>query len=133
MITACSWNQFDGEEHMKCQQLDAHKEISLFDNFECIDTWCPYIYLRIQNATSFIKCAGKKRVLRTANGIYITFLLFLHLHFILFCVSEMECRSPNQVRYIIRMQNTYENSANRKIFINVFIMFLFFTFTTSYI
>lgn len=35
----------------------------------------------------------------------------------------MECRSPNQVRYIIRMQNTYyENSTKKGLFINVFII-----------
>ncbi|XP_011700217.1 PREDICTED: uncharacterized protein LOC105457309 [Wasmannia auropunctata] len=92
-LKACSWNQFDGEKSIECQQLDAHKEISLIDNYKCIDTHCPHIYLRIQNATSFNKCA------------------------------EMECRSPNQVRYIIRMQNTYGNSAEKKIFINIFVTF----------
>lgn len=40
----------------------------------------------------------------------------------LFCILEMECRSPDQIRYIIRMQNTYENSVKKKTFINVFIM-----------
>lgn len=58
MIKACSWNRFNGEEAMACQQLDAHKEISLIDNYKCIDTRCPHIYLRIQNTTSFNKCAG---------------------------------------------------------------------------
>lgn len=90
-INACSWNQFDSEEAMICQQLDAHKEISLFDNYTCIDTRCPHIYLRVQNVTSFNKCA------------------------------EMECRSPDQVRYIIRIESTY-NSAEKTIFINVFLM-----------
>ncbi|XP_071580984.1 uncharacterized protein [Temnothorax nylanderi] len=89
-IKACSWNQFNSEETMACQQLNAHKEINLIDNYTCIDIRCPHIYLRIQNTTSFYKCA------------------------------EMECKSPDQVRYIIRMQNTY-NSAEKKIFINVFV------------
>lgn len=57
-INACSWNRFDSEEAMVCQQLDAHMEISLFDNYTCIDTPCPHIYLRVQNVTSFNKCAG---------------------------------------------------------------------------
>ncbi|XP_011864276.1 PREDICTED: uncharacterized protein LOC105560094 isoform X2 [Vollenhovia emeryi] len=91
-IKACFWNQFDGEEAMACRQFDAHKGISLLNNYQCIDTRCPHIYLRIQNATSFNKCA------------------------------EMECRSPDQVRYIIRMQNTY-NSAEKKISLNVFVTF----------
>lgn len=116
---------------MTCQQLDAHKEISLFDNFKCIDTRCPYIYLRVQNATSLIKCAGKKNAfLHWARASLCTAMikwrfnifLFSYLYFTLLCVSEMECRSPNQVRYIIRMQNTYENSADKKILTNVFIM-----------
>lgn len=56
MIKTCSWNQFD--EYVVCQQIDVHKEISITDNFKCIDSRCPYMYLRIQNATSFNKCAG---------------------------------------------------------------------------
>ncbi|KAL6440867.1 hypothetical protein ACFW04_003353 [Cataglyphis niger] len=92
IIKACSWNQFD-EKHV-CQQIDVHKEINIIDDFKCINSRCPYMYLRIQNATSLNKCA------------------------------EMECRSPNQVRYIIRMQNMYyENSAKRDLFVNVFIIF----------
>ncbi|XP_011349315.1 uncharacterized protein LOC105286222 isoform X2 [Ooceraea biroi] len=91
MIKACSWNQFDGKERTVCQQLEAHEEKSLIDDFKCIDARCPYIYLRVENATSLNKCA------------------------------EIECRSPNQVRYIIRMEHTYKNSANQ-IFINTFIV-----------
>ncbi|KAM0732479.1 hypothetical protein ACS0PU_002021 [Formica fusca] len=91
MIKACSWNRFDEEQI--CQQIDVHKDVSIIDDFKCINSHCPYIYLRIQNATSLNKCA------------------------------EMECRAPNQVRYIIRMQNTYyENTSKRGLFINVFII-----------
>lgn len=92
MIKACSWNRFD--EDVVCQQIDIHKEISIIKDFKCNNSRCPYIYLRIQNASSFNKCA------------------------------EIECRSPNDIRYIIRMQNTYyENSARGDLFINVFIIF----------
>ncbi|XP_039308640.1 uncharacterized protein LOC105198717 isoform X2 [Solenopsis invicta] len=91
-ITACSWNRFDGEETMTCQYLDAHKEISLIVDYKCIDTHCPNVYLRIKNATSFNKCA------------------------------EIECRAPNQVRYIIRMQSMYENSAEKNTIVNVFVI-----------
>jgi len=65
MIKACSWNQFDGEERRVCQQLDIHKEISLIDDFKCIETRCPYIYLRVENVTSLNKCAGNMFALFT--------------------------------------------------------------------
>lgn len=38
-------------------------------------------------------------------------------------VLEIECRSPDQVRYIIRMQNIYNST--EKIFINIFVTLLF--------
>ncbi|XP_032678685.1 uncharacterized protein LOC116847627 [Odontomachus brunneus] len=94
-INACSWKQFkigNNQEHMTCQNLDLHQEIDIVDDFICTDVGCPYIYLRIHNATSHKKCA------------------------------EIECRSPDHIRYIIRMQSN-ENSAN-KIFVNIFIILL---------
>jgi len=68
-IKACFWNQFDGEERRICQQLDVHKEIILIDDFKCIDTRCPYIYLRVENATSLNKCAGNVYIIHSDNEI----------------------------------------------------------------
>ncbi|XP_014480693.1 PREDICTED: uncharacterized protein LOC106747566 [Dinoponera quadriceps] len=84
-IEVCLWNRFktgNNQEHMTCRYLDTHQAIDIVDNFVCTDAGCPYIYLRVQNITSYKKCA------------------------------EIECKLPNQVRYIVRMQN-YENSASK--------------------
>jgi len=79
-MKACSWNQFDGEEAMACQQLDAHEEINLISNYVCTDIPCPHIYLRVHNATSFNKCAGNVSVLEKKNQSF--FLLFITKIFI---------------------------------------------------
>lgn len=74
-MKACSWNQFDGEEAMACQQLEAHKDINLISNYICTDIPCPHIYLRIQNATSLNKCAGNVPVLEKKFHLSFSFLL----------------------------------------------------------
>lgn len=50
---------------------------------------------------------------------YINFDPFIYIY--LFFIPEIECRTPDEVRYIIRIQS-YENLAN-KMFINMFIIF----------
>ncbi|KZC14462.1 hypothetical protein WN55_06922 [Dufourea novaeangliae] len=62
--------------------LAGHKDVTLFDDFKCTDNPpCPTLYFRVQNVTSSFKCA------------------------------EIECRTPDQVRFIVRIKNV-KNSAN---------------------
>ena len=98
-MRVCSWLQFKPNERQSfhCTELAGHKEVALTDYFKCTKTSpCPDTYIRIENVTSLYKCA------------------------------EIECRTPDQVRFIIRMANlNYESSANNNamlISLNFFVL-----------
>lgn len=81
---------------MACQDLDSHQEINIVDDFVCTDAGCPYIYLRIHNATSYKKCAGKIQVIIPATKISLYYFLyyilykfsFFYLHFTYFTLQK---------------------------------------------
>ncbi|XP_078046277.1 uncharacterized protein LOC144474825 [Augochlora pura] len=100
-MKVCSWIQFNEKENERenyhCTELTGHKEMTLPNDFKCEGTTpCPNMYFRVQNVTSSYKCA------------------------------EIDCRTPDQVRFIIRTQNAYyKNSANRKsMLVSLIFMFL---------
>ncbi|XP_076290982.1 uncharacterized protein LOC143214162 [Lasioglossum baleicum] len=84
----CSWTQFRPNDRLnyRCTELAGHKEITLSNDMKCDSSNpCPHIYFRIQNVTSSYKCA------------------------------EIDCRTPDQVRFIVRTPNVYhKNSADGK-------------------
>lgn len=83
MIKACSWNRFDEEQI--CQQIDVHKDVSIIDDLKCINSRCPYIYLRIQNATSLNKCAGNILFPHSLIiKIYLLFILYINFYISMF-------------------------------------------------
>ncbi|XP_076648482.1 uncharacterized protein LOC143356564 isoform X2 [Halictus rubicundus] len=87
-MKVCSWVQFRPSERQNyyCTELAGHMEITLPNDLKCDSSIpCPHMYFRIQNVTSSYKCA------------------------------EIDCRTPDQVRYIIRTRNVYQkNSADKK-------------------
>ncbi|KOX72474.1 hypothetical protein WN51_01574 [Melipona quadrifasciata] len=87
-----------------CVELSGYKEVTLTDHFKCTSTSaCPNFYLRIQNVTSVYKCA------------------------------EIDCKTPDQVRYIIRTnQQNVHNPADKNtvlILLNILALFAFRIFT----
>ncbi|KAI4487516.1 hypothetical protein M0804_005665 [Polistes exclamans] len=105
-ITVCSWIQFNSTKkkyNEYCRDADGHKDIILNDYTLCPNKkMCPHIYYRVQHVTSLRKCA------------------------------ELTCRTPDHVRYIVRIESTYyKNSASRNILsiilsTFVFLLFIFF-------
>ncbi|XP_031849277.1 uncharacterized protein LOC116434747 isoform X2 [Nomia melanderi] len=99
-MKVCSWIQFkqDEKENYHCMELAGHKEITLFEDFKCGTTSpCPDMYFQIQNVTSSYKCA------------------------------EIDCRTPDQVRFIIRTQIFYDkNSADQNVMLASLIFSLLF-------
>ncbi|XP_076375423.1 uncharacterized protein LOC117225430 [Megalopta genalis] len=89
-MKVCSWVQFNERENERenyyCTELTGLKEITLPNDFKCDGTTpCPNMYFCVQNVTSSYKCA------------------------------EIDCRTPDQVRFIIRTQNVYyKNSVDKK-------------------
>ncbi|XP_047356971.1 uncharacterized protein LOC124951919 isoform X2 [Vespa velutina] len=89
-IKVCSWIQYNDVEkkyNEYCKDASGHKDIILTDYTFCPENkLCPDIYYRVQNVTSLRKC------------------------------TELECKTPDHVRYIVRIENTYYRSgANRDI------------------
>nr|XP_012151290.1 PREDICTED: uncharacterized protein LOC100883936 isoform X2 [Megachile rotundata] len=88
-VNACSWTQFGSgdEEKFRCVELAGYEEVKLTNQLNCVETSsCPDIYLEIRNVTSLYKCA------------------------------EIECKTPDQVRFIVRTKEEivrHENSANK--------------------
>ncbi|KAG7207191.1 hypothetical protein KM043_008876 [Ampulex compressa] len=82
-IKVCSWYQFNQsntKERISCEELGEHKELSIMDHFKCAgDNSCPHTYYQIQNVTSLQKCA------------------------------ELDCETPDQVRFAIRTHSADEN------------------------
>ncbi|XP_043672144.1 uncharacterized protein LOC122631029 isoform X2 [Vespula pensylvanica] len=102
-IKVCSWIQFNDTEkkyNEYCKDANGHKDIVLTDYTFCPDKKiCPHIYYRVQNVTSLRKCV------------------------------ELECKTPDHVRYIVRIENTYyKNAANRDISSTVFSTLICFFF-----
>ncbi|XP_034193344.2 uncharacterized protein LOC117610267 isoform X1 [Osmia lignaria lignaria] len=100
-MKACSWIQFksDDKEKFQCKELTGYKEINLTNHYKCVKTLpCPNVYLQIQNVTSLYKCA------------------------------EIDCKTPDQVRFIIRMNRQsleQENSANKNVLVLLNLLTLF--------
>ncbi|XP_068988935.1 uncharacterized protein [Bombus flavifrons] len=106
-MNACIWVGFEpnDKQNLQCAELSGYKEVTLTDHFKCTSTSsCPNFYLRTQNVTSLYKCA------------------------------EIDCKTPDQVRYIIRtnQQNVhYDNSADKNavlISLNILALFVFRVF-----
>ncbi|KOC62308.1 hypothetical protein WH47_04066, partial [Habropoda laboriosa] len=86
-------------------KLSGYNELALIDHYKCTKASpCPNIYLSIQNVTSLYKCA------------------------------EMDCKTPDQVRFIIRTspQNSrYDNSAGKNVMLvslNILVLFILHAF-----
>lgn len=101
-IKACSWIQFrsDDKERFQCIELTGYEEVTLTNRLKCIEPLsCPDMYLQIRNVTSLYKCA------------------------------EIDCKTPDQVRFILRMEEEvlrYENSANKNklVLFNLLVLFI---------
>lgn len=98
-INICTWNQFKfngAKIGIYCTELSGHKVISLTDPYKCMDdTICPNTYYSIHNVTSLYKCA------------------------------EIDCKTPDQVRFIIRTETIYyNNSQSRRNVTNTEYLFL---------
>lgn len=78
-MRVCSWNEWakvGTQDGFYCQELTGHNEISMTDYSDCTGGKpCPKTHYRIQNVTSMRRCA------------------------------EMDCKRPNDVRYIVRMES----------------------------
>ncbi|XP_035730991.1 uncharacterized protein LOC118445508 isoform X1 [Vespa mandarinia] len=99
-IKVCSWNQVNDVEkkyNEYCKDASGHKDIILTDYTFCPENkLCPDIYYRVQNVTSLRKC------------------------------TELECKTPDHVRYIVRIENTYYRSgANRDIITTILSTWIF--------
>ncbi|XP_012252675.2 uncharacterized protein LOC105684120 isoform X1 [Athalia rosae] len=106
-MKVCSWNKWGASKTQNgfyCQELTGHHEISMSDYFDCrYGKSCPTTYYRVQNVTSLLRC------------------------------SEMDCKLPSHVRYLIRMENfQYTNSPSATITVSrsLFISSQFFIFTS---
>ncbi|KAI4497474.1 hypothetical protein M0802_007485 [Mischocyttarus mexicanus] len=105
-IKVCSWIQFNATNKKYdeyCKDASGHKDIVLNDYTLCPEKkMCPHIYYRVQDVTSLRKCV------------------------------ELDCRTPDHVRYIVRIENTYyKNSSNRNILptiLSTFVVLLFLFF-----
>ncbi|XP_076168966.1 uncharacterized protein LOC143147535 [Ptiloglossa arizonensis] len=104
-MKVCSWIQFKPNERQNyhCKELAGYKEITLTDQLKCTNTSpCPDMYFHIQNVTSSFKCA------------------------------EIDCKTPDQVRFIIRIQNLYyKNSTNQNVILvslNILLLFIYYVF-----
>ncbi|OAD54861.1 hypothetical protein WN48_06061 [Eufriesea mexicana] len=102
-MKACLWMGFESNDktNLHCTELAGYKEITLTDHLRCTSTTpCPNLYLRIQNVTSLYKCA------------------------------EIDCKTPDQVRYIIRTNQQivrYDNFANKNMILISLNMLALFT------
>lgn len=99
-MKACSWLGFqpNDRQNLQCVELSGYKEVTLTDHFKCTSiSACPNFYLRIQNVTSVYKCA------------------------------EIDCKTPDQVRYIIRtnQQNVHNPADKNTVLISLNILALF--------
>lgn len=101
-MKACLWmgSHTNDRRNLYCTELAGYKEVTLTDNFKCTkSTPCLNAYLRILNVTSLYKCA------------------------------EMDCKSPDQVRFIVRtnQQSLHHGNAADKnaILISINILALF--------
>lgn len=110
-MKACLWIGHDssGRTNFHCTELAGYKEVTLTDDFKCTNNQpCPHLYLRIQNVTSLYKCTGRRFATGngTTKGRYLNAVT----------ISEIDCKTPDQVRYIIRTNQQdmhYRNSANK--------------------
>ncbi|XP_076757832.1 uncharacterized protein LOC143427508 [Xylocopa sonorina] len=103
-MQACLWIEFKSnkKEDLYCTELAGYKETKLTNNFKCTGaSSCPNVYLRIKNVTSLYKCA------------------------------EIDCKTPDQVRFIIRTNPqsfSYANPIDENVILislNILILFIF--------
>ncbi|XP_076632618.1 uncharacterized protein LOC143347391 [Colletes latitarsis] len=104
-MKVCTWMEYKANENQNyhCMELAGYKDITLTNQSKCInDSPCPDTYFRIQNVTSSFKCA------------------------------EIDCRTPDQVRFIVRAQNLYyESSADKSVILvslNILFLFIYYVF-----
>ncbi|XP_023246318.1 uncharacterized protein LOC106647810 [Copidosoma floridanum] len=93
-LRVCWWNQWRATSKRTgtyCKALPLHGDVSLSDYNTCDENGnCPNTYIQVSNVTSLTKC------------------------------TEFGCRSPEQVRYIIRMEN-FQCSVANAVYANVFL------------
>lgn len=62
-MKVCTWTESKVNERQNyyCMELTGHKEITLFNNFECPHTssCSDSAYIRVENVTSLYRCTGK--------------------------------------------------------------------------
>ncbi|XP_024937056.1 uncharacterized protein LOC107264079 isoform X2 [Cephus cinctus] len=101
-IKVCSWNKWNNNVERKgfyCKELSGHKEITLTDYSICTKgKSCPDTYYRIQSVSSLMKC------------------------------TEIDCETPEHVRYIIRAENQFCSGSTSTVFLLPII--IVFTFTS---
>lgn len=106
-MKACLWIGFEptDRQYLQCTELSGYNELALTDQYKCTKASpCPNIYLNIRNVTSLYKCA------------------------------EIDCKTPDQVRFIIRTspQNSrYGNSTSKNVILvplNILLSFVLYTF-----
>ncbi|XP_046595744.1 uncharacterized protein LOC107225502 isoform X1 [Neodiprion lecontei] len=101
-MRVCSWNEWPTvgtRDGFYCQDLRGHNEISMTDYSDCrTGKACPKTYYRVQNVTTMQQC------------------------------SEMDCKTPNHVRYIVRIEDFRYVSCAPSIFSGFQFLVLYFTF-----
>lgn len=93
-INVCSWIQYNitGKKYNEyCKNANGHKDIIFTDYTLCPERKiCPHVYYRIQNVTSLNKC------------------------------TELGCRTPHHVRFIVRMESSYYNNCATRNVLSIF-------------
>ncbi|KAK2580344.1 hypothetical protein KPH14_001241 [Odynerus spinipes] len=101
-IKVCSWIQYNitGNKYSEyCKDASGHKDITLTDYTLCPENKiCPHMYYRVQNATSLSKC------------------------------TELGCRTPDHVRFIVRIESTYYKNCARRYILSIYLPLIYFVF-----
>ncbi|XP_031784515.1 uncharacterized protein LOC100680378 isoform X1 [Nasonia vitripennis] len=95
-LKVCHWNQWqtNGQRlETQCKDLTQYGDVSLADTNVCNENnQCPNTYIQILNVTTTTRC------------------------------TEIDCRTPDQVRYIMRMENMQCASSGKAILANLFLV-----------
>lgn len=133
-MRVCSWNQWTKvgtEDGFYCQELRGHNEISMTDYSNCQDgNPCPKTHYQVQSETSMQRCAGMYAISLSLKEKYHyifscgkelrklvrknlikSYFLITFLFFSFFFFTEMDCKLPNDVRFIIRVKSLRYRSA----------------------
>ncbi|XP_058801781.1 uncharacterized protein LOC131670302 [Phymastichus coffea] len=95
-MTVCLWNQHKmnlKQTGKRCKALSLYGEISLENDYQCEENnKCPSTYFQIKNVTTNTRCA------------------------------ELDCRTPDQVRFIVRTESFQCLSTSTTIYANLFLL-----------